>query len=53
MRVEQSRLGLCFFSFIFAFHCRIFMDTLWTFAHFFFTILVSPLMSVAYRNTSV
>lgn len=34
MRAEQFGLGSCFFGFIFAFYRRIFMNTLWTFAHF-------------------
>lgn len=39
MRAEQFGLGLCFFGFMFlwlyiAFYRRIFMNTLWTFAHF-------------------
>lgn len=52
MRAEQFGLGSCFFGFIFAFYRRIFYEHSLDICSLF-TILVSPLMSVAYRNTSV
>lgn len=51
MRAEQFGLGLCFFGLILAFIAGFYGHSLDI--RSLFTILVSPLMSVAHRNTSV